>query len=92
MPFFADDCLTVDGPSNGTTCVFPFTLGGVTYKACSMFTLARPICSTMVDDNGVHIGGQGYWGYCDPECPCDGSECPFKESDEGKPEQIYSPI
>ena len=44
----------------------------------------RPWCSTKVDDNGVHISGQGKWGYCDPECPCDGTECPFKESDEGK--------
>ena len=22
-------------------------------------------CSTKVDDSGVHIGGKGYWGYCE---------------------------
>ena len=45
----------------------------------------KPWCSSMVDDNGVHVGGgQGKWGYCDLECPCDGSDCPLKESDEGR--------
>ena len=44
----------------------------------------KPWCSTMVDDNDVHVSGQGKWGYCDSECPCDGSDCPLKESDEGK--------
>ena len=47
-----------------------------------MNTDTRPWCSTMVDDNGVHV--KGNWGYCDPECPCDGTECPFTENDEGK--------
>ena len=44
----------------------------------------KPWCSTMVDDNGVHVGGQGKWGYCDSKCPCDGADCPFRASDEGK--------
>ena len=44
----------------------------------------KPWCSTKVDDNGVHISGQGKWGYCGQECPCDGEDCPFKPSDEGK--------
>ena len=52
----------------------------------------RPWCSTMIDDDGVHVNGQGKWGYCDPECPCVGTECPLIESDEGKCEKIYSPI
>ena len=73
------------GPSNGTTCVFPFTSSGMTYEACTMASDVKPWCSTKVDENGVHVTGQGKWGYCDPEeCPCDGADCPFKESDEGK--------
>jgi len=26
-------------------------------------------CSTKTDENGVHIGGGGSWGYCTEECP-----------------------
>ena len=22
-----------------------------------------------MDDSGVHIGGEGNWGYCGPDCP-----------------------
>ena len=44
----------------------------------------KPWCSTKVNDKGVHINGQGKWGYCGSECPCDGADCPLKESDEGK--------
>ena len=25
-------------------------------------------CSTAVDDDGYHIGGQGKWGHCGPGC------------------------
>ena len=81
-PCFTDKCITVDGADNGTTCVFPFTFDGVTYEACTMDNDVKPWCSTMVDDKGVHVKGK--WGYCDPECPCDGTDCPFKENDEGK--------
>ena len=72
----------MDGPSNRTTCVFPFRLAGVTYEACTMDMDVKPWCSTKGDVNGLHISGA--WGYCDLECPCDGTDCPFKESDEGK--------
>ena len=41
----------------------------------------KPWCSTKVDDNGVNVIDN--WGYCDPECPCDGTDCPFKETEEG---------
>ena len=99
--FFTDKCITVDGADNGTTCVFPFRYSGLTYKACTMKSDVRPWCSTLIDDDGVHVPGQGKWGYCDPDCPCDDrctkvnaqcTECPLIESDEGKPEQICSPI
>ena len=82
--FLADTCITIAGPSNGTTCVFPFIFSHVTYEACTMETEDEPWCSTKVDDNNVHIGGEGNWGYCDLECPCNGPECPLKESDEGR--------
>ena len=26
-------------------------------------------CSTLVDDTGHHVGGQGKWGNCGPDCP-----------------------
>ena len=26
-------------------------------------------CSTEVDDDGVHVSGQGKWGICGPGCP-----------------------
>ena len=26
-------------------------------------------CSTEVDVDGVHVGGDGKWGICGPECP-----------------------
>ena len=81
---FADECITVDGPDNGTTCVFPWIFDNVTYPACTMYDEDEPWCSTKVDDNGVHIGGQGNWGYCDPECSCAGTDCPFQENGEGE--------
>ena len=31
--------------------------------------LKAPWCSTKVDENGVHKGGQGLWGYCGAGCP-----------------------
>ena len=31
--------------------------------------LFQPWCSTFVDDNGHHVGGQGKWGNCGPGCP-----------------------
>ena len=29
----------------------------------------QPWCSTEVDESGHHIGGQGKWGNCGPNCP-----------------------
>ena len=39
-----------------------------------MYTDPKPWCSTKVDDNGTHIGGQGKWGYCDSKCPTEKGE------------------
>ena len=54
-----------------------------------MYTDVRPWCSIKVDENGVHVIEKGKWGYCDLECPCIGTTCPFKESDEGKVDLKY---
>merc|ERR1712130_433933 len=29
----------------------------------------NPWCSTLVDENGVHVNGGGHWEYCGSECP-----------------------
>ena len=70
MPiYFAGGCLTV----TGKICIFPFTLAGTTHYACTtqgnQNSQERAWCSTKVDGNGVHIGGQGNWGECGLGCP-----------------------
>ena len=77
---FADECLTMSGPSSGMKCIFPFTWRGETYDACtreaSTASNGDPWCSTKVDDDGVHISGQGNWGGCSQACPVkEGCEC-----------------
>ena len=60
--YFTGNCRTVAGPSPGMKCIFPFTVGEVTHMACTTRFLNpedTPWCSTKVDDNGNHIGGQG---------------------------------
>ena len=32
-------------------------------------SICRYWCSTKVDDELEHIGGQGNWGFCRPSCP-----------------------
>ena len=41
------------------------------YNRCTLdFGLdTKPWCSTEVDESGHHIGGQGKWGNCGPNCP-----------------------
>ena len=29
----------------------------------------KPWCSTKVNEDGEHVGKQGNWGDCGPECP-----------------------
>ena len=61
------------GPSSGKECVFPFILHGITHNACTKHGIEEsdyaPWCSTMVDDDGVHIDQKGLWGDCSPDCP-----------------------
>ena len=57
----------------GKICIFPFTLAGTTHYACTTHgnqnAQERAWCSTKVDGNGVHIGGQGLWEECGLGCP-----------------------
>ena len=82
VTLFADECLTTSGPSSGMKCIFPFTWYGETYDACTREQFpgsnGEPWCSTKVDDDGVHIGGQGNWGGCSQACPEEeGCNCIF---------------
>merc|ERR1711974_111275 len=81
-------CQTNGGANSGVNCVFPFTFRGVTYDGCTTVADDQLWCSTLTDSDGVHIGGQGNWGYCSPDCPsfCDeegyfesGGECVCSE-------------
>ena len=81
----------MSGPSAGVECVFPFKLENITHNACTVDgnsdSEENHWCSTKLDEDGVHIGGQGNYGYCGPECPVEencsannGKKCvfPFK--------------
>jgi len=62
-------CTTIQGADPGADCVFPFTYGEVVYNACTTDGGAPlPWCSTLTDENGVHVG-QEKWGYCALNCP-----------------------
>ena len=62
-------CKTVGGADTGKSCVFPFiTSDGVTRTMCTTIGNPNPWCSTLTDENGTHVGGQGKWGHCTPQC------------------------
>ncbi|XP_023328399.1 apolipoprotein(a) isoform X2 [Eurytemora carolleeae] len=63
-------CRTVSGANNGALCVLPFTHKGITHTKCTLDDAddGKPWCSTLTDGTGQHIGGQGQWGHCIPEC------------------------
>lgn len=69
---YIEGCQTdSDGPQKQVQCVFPFELKGKTYYECTWREEEnnKPWCSTKVDSGGLHVGNQGNWGYCAPECP-----------------------
>merc|ERR1719319_47758 len=67
-------CMTIDGPANGSSCVFPFNYMDTTINTCTTIDGdERPWCSTQVDENGDHVANVGAWGYCDASCPGAGS-------------------
>ena len=65
-------CLTtIDSPTKDTPCAIPFKFNGKLKNGCTTETDpdGRFWCSTKVDDNLDHVGGQGFWGYCSDACP-----------------------
>ena len=56
------------GPSLNIPCIFPFKFNGRTFNECT-WDEDGAWCSTQVDKNGNHVGGQGKWGLCGQECP-----------------------
>ena len=64
---------TPDGPQVEVPCVFPFIYKGKEYNECTFQKGdVKAWCSTKVDGNGKHVGGQRQWGYCEKECPVQG--------------------
>ena len=65
-------CKTVSGPDSNSFCVFPFRFEGVTYTSCTQAGNTggntQAWCSTLVNDSGEHVGGQGKWGNCESKC------------------------
>ena len=69
------ECKTVSGPDDNKPCIFPFRFKGINYHTCTLeqATNGAPWCSTRVDKYGNHIGGQGNYGECAPNCPLPGA-------------------
>jgi hypothetical protein len=71
-PSSCSGCCAVTGPAAGQQCVFPFTFRGQTFNQCTLVGNnpgeTEPWCSTAVNANGVHISGQGNWGFCSAGC------------------------
>ena len=68
--YLASECHTVGGNHPNVDCVFPFKYGGFTYNNNLCPTVGSadglPWCSTMTDDEGVHLDGN--WGHCSDGC------------------------
>jgi len=63
-------CTTNGGGDSGARCVFPFTYKERTYRGCILVDAddGIPWCSTLTDNTGQHVGGQGKWGHCPASC------------------------
>jgi len=67
-------CVVEAGPDNGAECVFPFSWGGKTYRGCTPWTYGgtfqgRGWCSTKTNEEGLHVNGEGNYGFCSSDCP-----------------------
>merc|ERR1719431_704941 len=62
-------CSTINGPTLGAQCVFPFKFGGVTYTSCTTAGgYSQAWCSTRTDAYGNHM--KGNYGDCNTStCP-----------------------
>ena len=76
------ECVTVDGPGQGSDCQFPFIYKGVTRDGC--ITEADPDgklwCSTAVDNDGQHIVNGQHWAHCSSQCPISSTPTPAQSS------------
>ena len=66
------DCRTIGGPVGpGSQCQLPFIFQGTTYFGCPVDLVdnTKTWCSTKIDENGVHVSGQGAYGFCSSTCP-----------------------
>lgn len=68
-----NQCRTEGGGNSNRKCLFPFIFREKIYRGCTndYDPNGRLWCSTLVDENGNHISGQGEWGYCSNNCPID---------------------
>ena len=66
-------CTTDSGAQPNLPCIFPFRFNGVTHESCiwdqSSLTEGKAWCSTLVNETGYHVAGQGKWGNCGANCP-----------------------
>ncbi|QQP37699.1 Uncharacterized protein FKW44_018075, partial [Caligus rogercresseyi] len=66
-------CVTTSGATVGKPCIFPFRFNGEIHTQCTWdqahLTEHKPWCSTEVNDDGHHKGGQGKWATVDPIVP-----------------------
>jgi len=67
-------CVVEAGPDKGAECVFPFSWGGKTYSGCTPWTYGgtfqgRGWCSTKTNEEGLHVNGEGNYGFCSSDCP-----------------------
>ena len=73
--FSKDKCKTTEigkvGPMLGVACIFPFIYEGTSYNGCIPDSGSCYWCSTKINDEGVHISGEGFWGCCNDVCPKD---------------------
>jgi len=76
-------CTTNGGSDSGARCVFPFTYKDKVYSGCILVDAddGVPWCSTLTDQNGIHVGGQGKWGHCPSTCNRDLNGSPVSKPD-----------
>ena len=68
------NCITVGGASSGSPRVLPFIYKDKKHTGCTLVDAddGKPWCSTLTDDSGNHVGGQGKWGHCPDSCQVEG--------------------
>ncbi len=75
----------MSGPNPNADCVFPFNYKGRQYNGCPVDPddSSKRWCSTKVDSDGNHVGGQGQYGHCGRGCPSDTNGTPLNNINRG---------